>query len=105
MKAPKGVNLISAKYFKDYMFLFKFSNRKESVVDFEPIICHGTSLLKYLDISKFKKININKETGDIYWGKNWDMCFHIEAYYNETAIIPIKLKSGRNKSSIKKLRY
>jgi len=103
MKPPKRVNLISAKYFKDYKFLFKFNNGNESIVDFEPIISHGTSLLNYLDVSKFKKININKDTGDIYWGKNWDMCFHIEAYYNETAIIPIKQKGGRKKSSDKKV--
>ena len=90
MKPPKGVTLVSAKFFKDYKFLFKFSNGKESVVGFLPIISHGTSLLQYMDISKFKKINIDKVNGDIYWGKNWDMCFHIEAYYNETVITPIK---------------
>lgn len=101
MKAPKGVKLTGAKYLKDYIFLFEFSNGKVSEVNFKPIISHGTSLLKYLDVSKFKKIKINNETGDIYWGKNWDMCFHIEAYYNETAVIPLVKK---RKMQVAKLR-
>lgn len=86
MKPSKGVTLVSAKYIEDYSFLFTFSDKKQSLVDFKPIITHGTSLLKYLDYSQFKKINIDKVRGDIYWGKDWDMCFHIEAYYGETQI-------------------
>ena len=60
MQPPKGVTLKSAKYLKEYLFLFTFSNGKESVVDFKPIISYGTSLLEYLDTAKFKKINIDK---------------------------------------------
>jgi len=100
MKPPKSVKLVSAIYFKDYKFLFTFTNQKQSIVDFKPIITHGTSLLGYLDISKFKDITINKETGDIHWGKDYDMCFHIEAYYNEKKIVPLfplKQKGGRKK--------
>ncbi len=95
MKPPKGVSLVSAKYLKDYLFLFKFSDKKESVVNFEPIISYGTSLLSYLDTAKFKKINIDYDRGDIYWGKDWDMCFHIEDYYMETEIHASKKKAGR----------
>jgi len=93
MKPPKGVTLVSAKYIKDYSFLFTFSNGKESLVDFEPIIMHGESLLKFLDKAKFKKISIDKVRGDIWWGKDWDMCFHIETYYGETEIGPIGKRS------------
>lgn len=103
MKPSKKVKLVSAKYFKDYKFTFSFSDGKESTVDFEPIISYGTSLLPFLDHSKFKKINIDKESGDIYWGKNWDMCFHIESYYNETKIEPIKQKGGRKPIKDKKV--
>ena len=103
MKPPKGVTLVNAEYFKDYKYIFTFSNEKKSIVDFQLIISHGTSLLGYLDISKFKKINIDKKSGDIYWGCNWDMCFHIEAYYNEKEIIPIKKKGGRKPIADKKV--
>ena len=89
MKPPKGVTIKSAKYIKECAFLFTFSNGKESLVDFTPIITHGTSLLKFLDPTKFRKINIDKIRGDIWWGKEWDMCFHIESYYGETEVGPI----------------
>ncbi len=92
MKPPKGVTLVSAKYVNEYKFLFTFSNGKENVTDFLPIINHGTMLLKFLDIAKFKKIIIDKERGDIFWGKDWDMCFHIESYYGVSAILPPKPK-------------
>lgn len=103
MKPPKGVTLKSAKYINEYSFLFSFSNKKEFIVDFKPIIKHGTSLLKYLDYSKFKKIKIDKTHGDIYWGKDWDMCFHIDAIYGETKILPVKQKGGRKPIDDKKV--
>jgi hypothetical protein len=92
MKPPKGVTLVSAKYIKDYTFLFTFSNGRESLVDFTPVITHGTSLLKFLDPTKFKKINIFNS--DIYWGRNWDMCFHLHDYYGETEVGPIGKHRG-----------
>lgn len=104
MKPPKGVTLVSAKYHKEYMFLFSFSNGKESIVDFKPIITHGESLLDFLNIPKFKKINLDKERGDIYWGKDYDMCFHIESIYGETEIKPrIKSNAGRKPLKDKKV--
>lgn len=90
MIPPKGVKLVSAEYVEDYKFKFTFSNKRESVVDFYPIITHGTSLRKFLNKEKFKKINIDKENGDIYWGKNWEMCFHISSYYFEIAVTPVR---------------
>jgi len=89
MKPPKGVTLVSAKYIKDYSFLFTFSNGRESLVDFEPIVSHGESLLKFLDKAKFRRINIDKDRGHIWWGKDWDMCFIIGIYYGETEVGPI----------------
>ena len=103
MKPPKGVKLVSAKYLKDYSFLFTFSNKIESTVDFKPIISGGVSLLDYLDKSKFKKINIDYDRGDIYWGKDWDMCFHIEDYYGETKMERAKKKGGRKPVADKKI--
>jgi hypothetical protein len=103
MKPPKGVFLVRAKYIKDCSFLFTFSNGKESLVDFTPIITYGTSLLKFLEPSIFRKINIDKPTSHIYWGKNWDMCFKIEDYYGETEVAPIRQRGGRKPIADKKV--
>ncbi len=88
MKPPEGVVLLSAEYVENYKFRFTFSNKTQSLVDFESIILHGALLHKYLDISEFKIINIDKKTGDIDWGEG-EMVFRIEAYYNETEIAPL----------------
>jgi hypothetical protein len=92
MKPPKGVILVSAKYAKDYKILFKFSNGKESLVDFKPIIKRDVYCKEFLDVTKFKKICIDKNKTDIYWGKDWNMCFHIETYYGEKKVIPLSRK-------------
>jgi hypothetical protein len=47
----------------------------------------GTMYRKYLDVTKFKKMKIIDEWGDISWG-DWDLCFHIEGYYGEKKVIP-----------------
>src|ERR1035437_1130621 len=103
MQPPVGVKLVGAKYFKDYKHLFTFRNGEKSIVDFEPIISYGTSLLCFLDMAKFKKLQFDKERGFIYWGKNCDMCFEMETYYNETKVEPIKQKGGRKPSTDKKV--
>ena len=102
MKPPKGITLKSAKYIKDCTFSFTFSDGKISVVDFKPIIAYNVSLVKFLDQSKFEKIIIDTKTGDIHWGKDYDMCFHIDAYYGETSVHP-KQKGGRKKLADKKV--
>jgi hypothetical protein len=100
MKAPKNVTLEKAKYISDYKYKFIFSNGKESIVDFKPIISVGY-LQEYLDITKFKKMKVVNKYGDIYWGKDWDMCFHIDAYYGETDIRP--LSNSEKKKILKEL--
>lgn len=90
MKAPNNVKLNKAIYLRDYIYRFEFSNGVISDVDFELMLI-GT-LSKFLDINEFKKMKCDKNfSGDIYWGKNWDMCFNINQYYKETKIIPINI--------------
>lgn len=93
MKPNENVKLLKVDYFKDYKFSFEFNDGIVSVVDFKPIISYGTSLLEFMDIEKFKKINFD-EWGDIWWGEDYDMCFHIDSYYKENQVNH-KKKVGR----------
>jgi hypothetical protein len=95
MTPPEGVTLSSAKYFKEYKYVFEFSDGTESIVDFKPIISYGNSLRPFLDASEFKKMNVDKTGTDIYWGEDWDMCFQISTYYNETEILPSKFNKEK----------
>ena len=86
MKTVENITIKKAKYHSDYKYHFVFNDGKESTVDFKPIISYGTSLRKYLNKSEFKKMKIDRVFGDIYWGKDWDMCFHIDSVYGKKAI-------------------
>jgi len=108
MKPPKNVKLVSAEYGGECKYKFTFSNKVISVVNFKPIIFHSPSLQDYLNIDKFKKIHIDKERGDIYWGKDFDMCFHIDSYYGETEVRPSRspFRLGvESKVKIKSVKY
>ncbi len=91
MKVPKNVTLIKASYIGGYKYQFEFSNGVVNETDFEPFISFGESLKKFLDVSKFSKMKFT-DNGDIYWGKDWDMCFHIHSYYKESKVIPLTQK-------------
>jgi hypothetical protein len=86
MKLPKGVTLKKAEYVKDYKFSFLFSDGEKSVVDFKKLLQKRTSLSVFLDVNEFKKINIDNHFGDIYWGKDYDMCFKFFSIYKENEI-------------------
>jgi hypothetical protein len=93
MKIPINVKLNKAIYLRDYTYRFEFSDGVISDVDFE-LMLTGT-LSKFLDINEFKKMKCDKNfSGDIYWGKNWDMCFNINQYYKETKINPVKINKS-----------
>ena len=85
LQVPSGTKLVKATYLTDYMYRFEFSNGKVFDTDFKPML--KGCLEKFLDINKFKKMKYD-EHGDIYWGKDWDMCFHIELYYGKHKMIP-----------------
>ncbi len=87
MKAPANTKLVKATYIKDYIYRFEFSNGKVFETDFKPILVKVGMYREYLDVTKFKKMKTRDEDGDIYWGKNWDLCFHIDAYYGEKKVV------------------
>lgn len=87
MKTTKNLKLIKATHVKDYVYCFEFSNGVIQETNFKPMLTG--SLSKFLDISKFKKMKCDEYSqGDIYWGKDWDMCFKIDQYYGKNKITP-----------------
>ena len=91
MNPDKNITLKKATYLKDCIYRFEFSDGVISDVDFKPFISYNESLHKFLDISKFSKMKY-REDGDIWWGKDWDICFHIHTYYKETKVVPLSQK-------------
>lgn len=93
------INIISAKYLFDYKIEFIFSNKKNTIVDFEKFLSspnQNPMNSKYLDIEKFKKFKIHFDK-DISWGENREMCFPFEIIYKGGIIPP------PDKNKIKKM--
>jgi len=78
------MRLTSAKYIDDYKVELIFDDKKINVINFLPVIKSNPVCKKYLDVTEFKKFNLDQ--GNIVWGKNWDMIFTIESLYNNTLI-------------------
>jgi hypothetical protein len=76
------MRLTSAKYIDDYKVELIFDDKKINVINFLPVIKSNPVCKKYLDVTEFKKFNLDQ--GNIVWGKNWDMIFTIESLYNNT---------------------
>lgn len=86
------VKIISAKYFEDYKISFKFSNGKNTIVDFGYFILTDKSpyTKPFRNLDKFKKFKINYGR-DISW-KEWDdydMCFEFQDLYKGGIIAPV----------------
>lgn len=75
-----NIQITNAKYLKDYLIEIFFSDGKINKINFEKFISNYHAYPKYRDIEKFKQFKI--ENGNIVWGKNWDIIFHIEDLYN-----------------------
>lgn len=75
------MKVVSAKYIDDYKVELIFDDNKKNIIDFLPVLRNNTVCRKYLDVTRFKKFKV--ESGNIVWGKNWDMIFTLESlYYN-----------------------
>jgi len=53
---------------------------KKNTIDFLPAFKKYLNCEKFLDITSFKKFKI--DSGNIVWGKNWNMIFTVESLYN-----------------------
>ncbi len=72
------MKILKADYIGEYKVKLFFSDKKQRTVDFSEFIFSSTHpvFTQYKDLKKFKRFKI--ESGNIVWGKDWDMIFPIE---------------------------
>ena len=82
-KKPKFiVEVVEAKYIEKHKIEVVFNDNTRQTIDFgkwlktHPHPQHN----KYRSIELFKQFYI--EGGNLLWGKNWDLVFHILSLYN-----------------------
>ena len=75
------MHIINAKYIDNYIIELEFDDHKMNQINFLSALHKYPNCSKFLDTDLFKKFKI--DSGNIVWGKNWDMIFTIESlYYN-----------------------
>lgn len=97
----KNISVIKAEYVEDYKVRLTFNDGKVNVVDFEYQVFRqqNPDYQKYRDINEFKKFKI--DMGNIVWGKDWDLIFHIHELYNNS--LDKRRNCGRKPISDKKV--
>ncbi|MDR2732386.1 MAG: DUF2442 domain-containing protein [Fibromonadaceae bacterium] len=76
------LKVVSAKYRNNYIVELAFSDNSKKSVRFGSFLkksMHPT-IRSYLKEEKFKKFYI--DSGNIVWGKNWDLVFPIEQLHS-----------------------
>lgn len=68
------IEITEAEYLSDYRLRLKFSDCKEQIVNFEPLLrkSRHPEIRKYLDSELFKQFKI--EYGDLVWN-DYDLLF------------------------------
>lgn len=76
------MKVVQAEHLSDYKILITFSDETQQVVDFGEFMMERLPALysKYRNASRFKRFKI--ESGNIVWGRNWDLIFPIEQLYS-----------------------
>lgn len=76
------LKVVSAKYKNNYSVELIFNDDCKRVVKFGSFLRKSKHpvIQSYLKEEKFKKFRI--DSGNIVWGKNWDLVFPIEQLYN-----------------------
>ena len=75
------MHIINAIYIDNFTIELEFDDHKKNQINFFPALNKYPNCSKFLDTDLFKKFKI--DSGNIVWGKNWDMIFTIESlYYN-----------------------
>ena len=78
----KAVKVESAKYVEGFKLKIKFDDQSEKIVDFGSFLSSNQHPVyeQYKNIQSFKRFRI--ESGNIVWGKDWDLIFPISQLYN-----------------------
>ena len=74
------MQVINATYINNFTIKLEFDDHKKNIINFLPTLKKYPNCSKFLDITSFKKFKI--DSGNIVWGKNWDMIFTVESLYN-----------------------
>jgi len=82
IKPNHHMKVIQANYINNYTIELEFEDQKKNVINFLPALKKYPNCAKFLDTTLFKNFKI--ESGNIVWGKNWDMIFTIESLYHNT---------------------
>jgi len=77
----KSIQVERASYIEAYKVEILFSDRTSRVVDFGQFILKNEhpTVDKYKDLKKFQSFKI--ESGNLVWGKNWDLIFPVSQLY------------------------
>jgi len=77
----KTIQVERATYVDGYRIEIEFSDRTAKTVDFDIFLAKHPHPAhdKYKDINLFKQFKI--ESGNIVWGKNWDLIFPVDQLY------------------------
>lgn len=67
------VDVINAKYIKDYLIEIEFSDYKKCVIDFKEYSTRDGIFKQLKDLDFFKKFSINHDIGTICWDNGLDI--------------------------------
>ena len=79
----ENLAISEGRYIQDFMIQLTFGNGEKKLIDFLPLFhkyVKGENL-KYFAPQNFRKFSI--ENGNIYWGKNEDVIFPAQMFYEE----------------------
>lgn len=85
MKTNEPIFVMSAIRLDGYKLQIRFSDGKETVVDFESFLNSSTNphIRKYLDNERFDGFEVTE--GDLHWN-DYDLCFPVEDLYENKNI-------------------
>jgi len=77
-----GLSIVKADYVNGFKVLILFSNRKQKIIDFYPLLAKTLKgyYTKYLLPANFKKFTVSN--GNISWGNNEVVIFPVSFLYN-----------------------
>ncbi|NCO32227.1 DUF2442 domain-containing protein [bacterium] len=80
-KMPRLFQVTEAELIKDFCIKITFSNGYTRTIDFYQWLSNNLKgyYKKYLEPKNFKNFKI--EHGNIVWGKDWDLIFHLDDLY------------------------